>query len=542
MNFEIILGVLAGLGLFLYGMHLMGDGLQKASGEKLKQIIGMLTSNRFIGVLVGIGVTGVIQSSSATTVMVVGFVNAGIMTLSQAIGVIMGANVGTTVTAQIVSFHLESIAPVAVAIGMIMYMLGGNEKKKSYAEILIGFGILFVGMEYMKNALEPLREVQAFKDILVSFGHNPILGIFMGFGLTLLLQSSSASIGILIALASQGMLPLESALPILYGDNIGTCTTALISSIGASKNAQRAALMHLIFNIVGTLIFALVLNNPIMAFVAAKDPGDVGRQIANAHTWFNIINVIIQFPFAGFIVKLANKLIPQTEGELETGLTKHIDSRMLSTPSIALKNTIKECLHMGNKAKESFESSMRGVIEYSKDDAMRTFELEKEVNQLEREIMDYLIKLSNTSISAESRTIVDGLFNTINDMERVGDHADNIAELAVMMDEKGIRFSDESLDELREMYEKVQGAYSTALESMHTGDANLGFKVIKMEEQVDMLEKACRSSHIYRLNNGLCDPEAGIIFLDLISNLERISDHASNIARAVIDARGSISA
>lgn len=542
MNFEIILGVFAGLGLFLYGMHLMGDGLQKASGEKLKQIIGMLTSNRFIGVLVGIGVTGVIQSSSATTVMVVGFVNAGLMTLSQAIGIIMGANVGTTVTAQIVSFHLEAIAPVAVGIGMIMYLMGGNEKKKSYAEILIGFGILFVGMEYMKNSLEPLREVESFKHILVSFGHNPLLGILLGFCLTLLIQSSSASIGILIALASQGMLPLESALPILYGDNIGTCTTALISSIGATKNAQRAAMMHLIFNIIGTIIFALILNPIIAHYVTIWTPGDIGRQIANAHTMFNITNVIIQFPFAGFIVKLATKLIPQTEEELNTGITKHIDSRMLSTPSIALKNTIKECLHMGNTAKESFESSMRGVMEYSKDDALRTFELEKEVNQLEREIMDYLIKLSNTSISAESRTIVDGLFNTINDMERVGDHADNIAELAVIMDEKGIRFSDDSLDELREMYEKVQAAYSTALESMHSGDTNLAFKVIKMEEQVDMLEKSCRSSHIYRLNNGLCNPEAGIIFLDLISNLERISDHASNIARAVIDARGSISA
>ncbi|WP_352407661.1 Na/Pi cotransporter family protein [Acetoanaerobium noterae] len=542
MYIGIVLGLLAGLGLFLYGMNLMGNGLQKAAGDRLKKIIELLTSNRFIAVLVGIFVTGVIQSSSATTVMVVGFVNAGIMQLNQAIGVIMGANVGTTVTAQLVSFNLEAIAPVAVGIGVIIHMVTKSEKLKSYAEILIGFGILFVGMTYMKDAMSPLREVQAFKDMLVNFGHNPILGILMGFTLTLLVQSSSASIGILLALASQGMLPLEAALPILYGDNIGTCTTALISSIGASKNAQRAAVMHLTFNIIGTLIFALILNRPIMMVVTSIDPTNIARQIANAHTLFNITNVIIQFPFAGLIVKIAERVIPEKPEELELKTTSFIDLRMLNTPSIALKNTIKECLHMGNKAKYSLENSMIALIDKDRDAAFRTFDTEKEINQLERDILEYLIQLSNAAISGEDRAIVDELFNTINDIERVGDHADNIAELSMYFIEKDLTFSEESIKDINTMYEKVMKTYEMSLQSMREGSSELALKVVKMEEQVDIIERSCRSAHIYRLNNSMCNPEAGIIFLDLLSNLERISDHASNIAKAVIDAKGSISA
>lgn len=542
MYIGIAIGLIAGLGLFLYGMNLMGNGLQKAAGERLKKIIGLLTSNRFIAVLVGIFVTGVIQSSSATTVMVVGFVNAGIMQLSQAIGVIMGANVGTTVTAQLVSFDLEAYAPVAVGIGVIIHMVSKSEKAKSYAEILIGFGILFVGMIYMKEAVSPLREVQAFRDLLVNFGHNPVLGILMGFMLTLLVQSSSASIGILLALASQGLLPLEAALPILYGDNIGTCTTALLSSIGASKNAQRAAVMHLTFNVIGTLLFAFILNKPIQALVVSIDPINISRQIANAHTFFNVINVVIQFPFAGFIVKIAERLIPDKPEGLELKNTSFIDLRMLSTPSIALKNTIKECLYMGSKARISLESSMAALLNKDKDEAFRTFDTEKVINQLERDILEYLIQLSNSAISGEDRAIVDELFNTINDIERVGDHADNIAELSIYFIEKDLTFSEESIKDINTMYTKVLKTFDLALESMKDGSTETALKAVSTEEQVDIIERSCRSAHIYRLNNSMCNPEAGIIFLDLLSNLERVSDHASNIAKAVIDAKGSISA
>ena len=290
--------LLGGLGMFLYGMTVMGEGLQKAAGSKLKKIIEMLTSNVVMGVLVGTVVTGIIQSSSATTVMVVGFVNAGIMTLSQAIGVIMGANIGTTVTAQLVSFSLEDVAPIALGIGIIFYMFTSKEKTKQVAEILIGFGLLFTGMEFMKEAVAPLSELQSFRDALLFLSKNPILGILAGFAITGIVQSSSASMGMLIALASQGLVPITAALPILYGDNIGTCVTSLISSLGASRNAKRAAVMHLSFNVIGTLLFMLLLNKPIVAVVQYLDPANTARQIANAHTLFNLINVMILLPLS----------------------------------------------------------------------------------------------------------------------------------------------------------------------------------------------------------------------------------------------------
>ncbi len=534
MYFTIFLEVVAGLGLFLYGMNLMGSGLQRAAGEKLKSIIGLLTKNRFIAVFVGIFVTAIIQSSSATTVMVVGFVNAGIMQLSQAIGVIMGANVGTTVTAQLVSFNLEKVAPVAVGIGIIMQIVKKGNKSKSYADILIGFGILFVGMVYMKDAVKPLREIAAFKDMLINFGSNPFLGILMGFGLTLLLQSSSASIGILIALAAEGLLPLSAALPILYGDNIGTCTTALISSIGASKNAQRAAVMHLTFNVIGTLIFALILNAPIMYIVTQLDPVDVTRQVANAHTLFNIINVIIQFPLANFIVKFSQIVIPVKDEDI-VGMVTHLDKRMLETPSIALESAFKECINMGILAKTNVQRAVEGFIEKDSQKVEDVFKYEKDINKMEREIIDYLIALSNAEISLEDRVVVDGLFNTVNDLERIGDHAENIAELAQNSIENNLPYSSESKEELINMVDKVLYAVESSLDAMRTGDLEIAQRVRELEEKVDIMEKACRAGHIYRLNNNMCNPESGIMFLDVISNLERISDHATNIADAVVN-------
>ncbi|OPJ56348.1 Na/Pi cotransporter family protein [Alkalithermobacter paradoxus] len=537
MALEIGLGILGGLGLFLYGMNLMADGLQKAAGSKLKKIIELLTKNTLTGVLVGAFVTAIVQSSSATTVMVVGFVNAGIMNLTQAVGLIMGANVGTTITAQLVAFKLEDIAPIVVGVGMMLYLFSNKPKTKQIAEVLIGFGILFIGMGYLSKAVRPLRDVQAFKDLLVSFAHNPMLGILMGFALTVMVQSSTASMGILLALASQGLIPLASALPILYGQNIGTCVTALISSIGASKNAKRAAMLHLIFNIVGTVLFATILVIPIRTLVVSLSPNDVVRQIANTHTLFNVINVIIQFPFAALLVKTVMILIPEREDEKEANkTTKYLDDRILQTPSIALENGIRECLRMGKLAKGSFESAMDGFFSKSEEKAKETFEKERKVNELEKSIVDYMIKLSNTAMSHRNREIVNGLFHTVNDIERVGDHADNIAELAMVAIEKDLPFSNEAIDDLRKMYTKVLDTYKYSLECMKTGNMDLAFNVIKMEEQVDIMEKTCRTNHIHRLNTSSCNAESGIIFLDLISNMERIADHASNIARAVIDA------
>lgn len=536
---DIAIGIMGGLGLFLYGMNLMGDGLQKSAGSKLKRIIELLTSNIIMGVLVGMVVTMVIQSSSATTVMVVGFVNAGIMSLPQAIGVIMGANIGTTITAQLVSLDVDFLAPVALGIGIVIYMFSNKPKHKNIAEILIGFGILFTGMDFMKEAVKPLAGYQGFTDMLLSFGHHPILGVLMGFAITAIVQSSSASMGMLIALASQGLIPITAALPILYGENIGTCVTSLISSIGASRNARRAAIMHLTFNVLGSMIFMFILSKPIVAIVTAIDPTDAARQIANAHTLFNILNVIVLLPFNKLIVKLALKLVPETKGEQDDDdkVVKYIDDRMIETPSIALANIIKETLRMGEKSKESLNAAMDGIVDKSKEKIELSFKREKLINELQKSILNYLLKLSKASLNEDSRETVDALFNTVNDIERIGDHAENIAELAKDIVDLEISFSDVGIGELKDMYNKVVSTYTYALEAMRTSNVELACKVIKMEEQVDMMEKSCRANHMNRLNSSSCSIESGVIYLDIISNLERVSDHAVNIAQQVIAGR-----
>ena len=535
---DIAIGIMGGLGLFLYGMNLMGDGLQKSAGSKLKRIIELLTSNVIMGVLVGMVVTMVIQSSSATTVMVVGFVNAGIMSLTQAIGVIMGANIGTTITAQLVSLDVDFLAPVAVGIGIVIYMFSNKPKHKNIAEILIGFGILFTGMDFMKEAVKPLAGYQGFTDMLLSFGHHPILGVLMGFAITAIVQSSSASMGMLIALASQGLIPITAALPILYGENIGTCVTSLISSIGASRNARRAAIMHLTFNVLGSMIFMFILSKPIVAIVTAIDPTDAARQIANAHTLFNILNVIVLLPFNKLIVKLALKLVPETKGEQDDDkVVKYIDDRMIETPSIALANIVKETLRMGEKSKESLNAAMDGIVDKSKEKIELSFKREKLINELQKSILNYLLKLSKASLNEDSRETVDALFNTVNDIERIGDHAENIAELAKDIVDLEISFSDVGIGELKDMYNKVVSTYTYALEAMRTSNVELACKVIKMEEQVDMMEKSCRANHMNRLNSSSCSIESGVIYLDIISNLERVSDHAVNIAQQVIAGR-----
>ncbi|HGM3801876.1 TPA: Na/Pi cotransporter family protein [Clostridioides difficile] len=532
---NIVISLIGGLGLFLYGMSLMGEGLQKSAGDKLKKIIELLTSNVVMGVLVGTVVTGIIQSSSATTVMVVGFVNAGIMNLSQAIGVIMVANIGTTVTAQLVSFNLEGIAPIALGIGILFYLFTSNQKTKHLSEILIGFGILFTGMEFMKDAVAPLAEYKAFTDALLYFSKNPVLGILAGFAITGIVQSSSASMGMLIALASQGILPLSSALPILYGDNIGTCVTSLLSSVGASRNARRAAVMHLSFNVIGTIIFMLVLNKPISAIVTHFDPTDTARQIANAHTLFNLTNVIILLPFSKYIVKLANRLIPikETESEIVNN-TKYLDERMFSTPSIALGNTVQEVVRMGHKATNSLEHSIAGFLNKSNEDINKAFESEKVVNKLQKDILNYLLKLSKEPLRDDERFRTDLLFNTVNDIERVSDHAENIAELAMSVKEMNISFSDSAIREIYEIYNKTITNFKDALIVLDVKDFELANKVLEVENEVNYLEKTFRNSHMIRLNNGSCTIDAGVLYLDLLTNLERISDHSTNIVKQVL--------
>lgn len=530
---EILFELLGGLGLFLYGMNVMSTGLQKAAGDKLKSIIGMLTTNRFMAVIVGAVVTAIVQSSSASTVMVVGFVNAGMMQLTQAVGVIMGANIGTTITAQIITFKVERYALIIVGIAVGIWLFTKNRKTKQLAEAFIGFGILFIGMKFMGDALRPLREYEPFREMLVSFGEHRFLGILAGFAITVAVQSSTASTGILLALAMEGLIPIASGLPILFGINMGTTVTAMLSSIGANNTAKRAAAFHFLFNLIGTVIFISFLQGPTYRIIAYLNPGDIPRQIANAHTLFNVTNTLILLPFAGILVKLAKKIVPGEE-ESAHGI-KYIDNRILETPSIATVTVIRETLHMGNVARTSLESALEGFIEGNQKKIDETFKLEKVVNELEREMSGYLVKLSNTNISLDNRETVNGLFNTINDIERVGDHAENIAELAEYKIDNQLNFSDNAIEEINEIATVTLKAYKNALTALKNLDASLAMKVIEAEGQVDVLERTLRANHIERLNNQMCVPASGVIFLDIISNLERIADHASNIAMAVLD-------
>lgn len=530
---EIFFGVLGGLGLFLYGMHVMSSSLQRAAGDKLKDIIGALTTNRFLGVIVGAVVTAVVQSSSATTVMVVGFVNAGMMNLSQAVGVIMGANIGTTITAQVISFRVDQYAPIVIGIAVIIWLSSKNRKVKQISEAFIGFGILFVGMAFMGDALRPLREMQAFQELIISFSDNPVLGVLAGFFITVALQSSTASTSIVLALSLQGLVPLAAALPVLFGINIGTTVTAVISSIGANRTARRAAAAHFVFNVVGTLVFLIFLRVPLYWIVEELSPTNVTRQIANAHTIFNITSTLMLLPFAGLIVKTAKKIVPGEE-DIQEGI-KYIDIRLLETPSIALNSAMRETLHMGNTAKKTLHSALKGFFNKNEKEIMEGFRVEKLVNEIERELSGYLVKLSNTDISMKNREILTGLFNTINDIERVGDHADNIAELAMYRLENKLFFSEKAISELEEMSTLTIDAYEKSLTALVNLDESLALEVLEIENRIDQQEKALRANHIDRLNKNLCNTGSGVVFLDIISNLERISDHASNIAYAVLD-------
>ena len=530
---EIAFGVIGGLGLFLYGMNVMSNGLQKAAGDKLKSIIGMLTTNKYMAVIVGAVVTAIIQSSSASTVMVVGFLNAGMMKLTQAVGVIMGANIGTTITAHIIAFKIDKYAPIIVGISVGIWLFSKNRKIKQLAEAFIGFGILFIGMAFMGDALRPLEEYEAFRNMLISFGTTPFLGILAGFLITVLVQSSSASTGILLALAMEGLVSINSGLPILFGINMGTTTTAMISSIGANRAAKRAAVFHFLFNFIGTIIFVFLLQKPTYWIITKLNPNDVARQIAYAHTIFNISTTLILLPFSGKLVEIAKKIVTGEE-DVFSGV-KYIDNRILETPSIATDSAMKETVHMGYIAKESLEKALEAFIEGDQRKIDECFKLENAINGIEKEMATYLVKLSNTNISLENRETVNELFSTINDIERVGDHADNIAELAQYRIDNKLSLSDIAIKEIREMGDLTLNAYAKSLNAMENTNISVAKEVMEIENQVDAMEKDLRGNHIERLNLRECMSASAVIFLDAISNLERIADHSANISLVVLD-------
>ncbi|MBQ6819844.1 MAG: Na/Pi cotransporter family protein [Clostridium sp.] len=531
----IIIKLLGGLGLFIYGMKIMGDGLENAAGDKLKSILEKVTKNPIIAVLVGTIVTVVIQSSSATTVMVVGFVNAGLMNLAQAAGIIMGANIGTTITAQLVAFKLDTIAPLFVFLGAAVIMFAKRKKKKDIGNIILGFGILFVGMGQMSSAMKPLTQLPIFNDILTTVGGHWYLGIIAGAVITAILQSSSATTGILVALATAGAIDINAALPIVFGCNIGTCITAMLASIGTTKTARKAAILHLIFNLGGTLLFIPILVSGLLAnIVLSISPDEVSRQIANAHTVFNIVNTAIMLPLTGLLIKTVNRIIPGDDEDEKIG-PKYLDDILLETPVIAAGQVAKETLRMANKAKKGLKLAIEAFQNNDEELVKKVYENEVVINNLNEAITTYLVKLSKRELSDKESKIVAATFHVINDIERIGDHAENIAELTQQKINKNLEYSDEALEQIMNMYEKTSEALQLSLDSYASNDDNKAKEVYTIETEVDKIQKKYRDLHVKRLYDGICNAYAGTIFLDLISNLERVSDHSLNIAESVIE-------
>ena len=542
---SIVIPFIGGLAMFIYGMNIMADGLQHAAGSKMKKILEVLTQNKLMGIALGALVTAIIQSSSATTVMVVGFVNAGLMNLTQAISVIMGANIGTTITGGLVSagewakmFSPSTLAPIAVMVGVIITLVGKRQQSKDVAGIIIGFGILFIGMNTMSDAVYPLRESEVFKTAFISMGSNPFLGILVGAGVTAIIQSSSASQGILLSLASAGLVPTNAAVFIIMGQNIGTCVTAILSSVGASKNAKCVGTMHLTFNIAGTIIFSILA----MFLFARLDPsygeGIINMtQISFIHTVFNVGTTIILMPFSGYIIKFAMKVngLKAVETKSDEAELVHLDKRMMSTPSVAVEGAKLETIRMGRIARENLSLALSTLSDHDEEKMADVKQREFVIDKLCDNISKYLIDLCMLHLSDKDNEMVTSLLNTVSDMERVGDHAENIVELAEEMKQEGISFSDTALEELNEMSTTTLGAYDNAVKALELDDITYAVKTSFLEDQVDAMEKKLRAGHIERLSNAECSVNAGIHFIDLLGNLERVSDHAMNIAQVVLN-------
>lgn len=542
---QIILTFMGGLGLFLYGMNIMGEGLQKAAGNRLKKLLGVLTNNRFLGVLVGAAVAAIIQSSSAATVMVVGFVNAELMTLSQAIGVIMGANVGTTVTSWIVALgewskflQPSTLAPITIIIGVVMLFFSPKDKTRQYGGILFGFGALFLGLDMMGGAVQPLSTLPQFKTAFTRIGGNPILGILTGTVVTAIIQSSSASVGILQTLAAASLVPWNAAVYIIMGQNIGTCITAMLSAIGATKNGKRAAAIHLLFNVIGSIVFAIIAAVYFMGInVTAGNALITMTQISIVHTVFNLLNTIMLFPFADKIIVLAEKIVSGKESEVEGELEElvHLDNRILETPTFAIQNVIKEIVRMGELSALNLKMAAEGLLEKDKGKLGEVYLREKTINELQHGINNYLVKITNTPISEQEHAMITGLFHSVSDIERVGDHADNIAELAEMGIDDGLEFSEVATGEIQEIVAAAGKSFQLAIDACATNDVEIAREVLEAEKLVNEMEKTLRTKHIKRLTEEKCSSIAGITFLDLLSNLERVSDHAANIAHTIIE-------
>lgn len=539
MDVSILLTMAGGLGLFLFGMELMSESIEKVAGAKLRHILEIFTTNRFAGMIVGIAFTGIIQSSSACTAMVVSFVNAGLMDLYQAAGVIFGANIGTTVTSQLVSFNLSEIAPIILLAGVVVMMFAPRENIKQFAEVIVGFGILFVGLSTMSQAMANMKSDPYVVGLLSSL-RNPFLATLMGMVITSIIQSSSVTVSIVLLLAQQGLLELPICIYIILGCNIGACTTALLASLTGKKDAKRAALIHFWFNVIGTALLYVILAfamEPVVRVISSIS-ADNGRFVANAHTIIKIFQVIVLFPFSNLIVKLAIRCVPGEDrkvGYRESYQLKYIGNKVIFNPATAVVEAIKELDRMASLASENLNRAMNALITLDEEDIQEVYEVEKNIDFLNHAITDYLVKINQTTLPIEDRKSLGALFHVVNDIERIGDHAENIADAAIQRRDNGATISKKAQRELGEMLDMVNRTIQYAIEMFVKSDEAHMKDIIELEDQVDEKERELQQAHVDRLTRGECTPEAGMIFSDVVSGLERVADHATNIAFAIIE-------
>jgi len=526
-----IFELIGGLGLFLFGIKIMGEALQDLAGDKLRQLIASLTSTPVKGVFVGALVTILIQSSSATTVMSVSFVHAGLMTLKQAVGVIMGANIGTTVTAQLIAFKIKDYALPIIGIGMFLSVFGRTKKQKYIGSGLVGFGLLFLGMEHMGNSMSFL---QGRKDIFLAFSSHPVLGVLVGAVVTMLVQSSSATIGLTIAMAVQGLIDINIAIPILLGDNVGTTITAVLASLGSNRSAKQAAAAHVLFNLIGVAIFLLAM--PLFKYLVFMTANDIGRQIANAHTLFNFTNTLIFLPFVSLFVKLIQRIVP-SKGEFVFTGAQYLDTKLINvSPAAAVDGVRKEIVRMGEVVMQMLEDVRLAFVNDDINMVQQVNQTEKIINELTHQIADYGAKMWEKSLSEDLSIVLSAYVNGVSDIERIGDHAQNMVELYEYKADHKLVFSEKAQEEFNQMFTTTQRSVQLSMESVRDQDPLKAREVIEvLEDKIDSMEKELRKKHIKRLNKGNCHPSSGVIFIDILSNLERIGDHAHNISYLVLD-------
>lgn len=532
---SLILTLMGGLGLFLFGMNFMSQGLQKAAGAKLRSVLTAISKNKYIAVLFGALFTAIIQSSGATTVMVVTFVNAGLMELMQAVGIIFGANIGTTITAQLVSFNLTAIAPVILFVGVVMFLFMKKPIFKKVGEVVIGFGALFMGISMMSGSMSQLNEYPAVINTLSKLT-NPVLAILVGLIITVIVQSSSVTVSILLLMAGQGLVTLPVCFYFILGCNIGSCTPAVLAAMDAKKEAKRAALIHVLFNVFGMIIISVILifaMEPFTAFIQAISGTDIKRSVANTDTIYKVFQTVIFLPFSQQFIKLVNLLVPGDDVKQEGFSLQYISKSTVFSPTAAIVEAMQEIARMGRKAEENLQLSIEAFFDGDQKKTDQVYKTEKYIDFLSHEITNYLVDVNQRQLPVADSLKIGGLFHVVNDIERIGDHAENIADAAVRMRDENITFSKKAVREIQEMFEKDLRVLTCALEMFENEDYSHMQEILNIEEEVDQMEIDLQNSHIRRMAKGKCSPESGLIFTDLVTGLERVADHATNIAFAL---------